>query len=206
MRILALAALTATGLFAQYSAAPAGAPPTELAAPISALLNKEGIKVTGPSGAFMEIWLVAKPPAGPSSTESAVTLPMIPMGALLGAVRFPGNGADRRAQVIKPGVYTLRYANFPINGDHQGVSPQRDFVVLSPAAADTGPKPPADFDALMNLSRKTTGTPHPAVLSIWKQEGDFRPGLHKEGENDWVLHVKIGDIPIAMILVGKVQD
>jgi len=205
MRFLAVAALAASSLFAQYTASPAGAPPSELAAPIAALIAKDGVKVTGPEGT-MEVWLTAKLPTGPTSTESSVTLPMIPSGAILGAARFTGKNGDRRAQTIKPGVYTLRYADFPINGDHQGVSPQRDFVVISPAAADTDPKPPADFDALMNLSRKTTGTPHPAVLSIWKQDSDFKPGLHKEGEADWVYHVKVGEVQIAMILIGKAQD
>ncbi|MEO8028635.1 MAG: hypothetical protein ABI823_19290 [Bryobacteraceae bacterium] len=206
MRFIALAALAATGLLAQYTVAPSEAPPPEVAAPISALLNKEGVKVTGPDGVFMEVWLVAKLPSGANSQESSVTLPMIPIGAVLGVVRFPGKGADRRAQTIKPGVYTMRYADFPINGDHQGVAPQRDFAVLSPAGIDKDPKPPGDFDALMNLSRKTSGTPHPAVLSMWKQDSDFKPGLHLEGESDWVWNVKVGDVPLAIILVGKASD
>ncbi len=204
MKVFALAALAATGLFAQYTASPAGAPPPQLAAPIASLMAKDGIKVAGPEGT-MEIWMTAKLPTGPASAESSVTLPMIPVGAIVGAARFTGKGQDRRAQTIKAGVYTLRYANFPINGDHQGVSPQRDFVLISPAAADTDPKAPSDFDALMNLSRKTTGTPHPAVLSIWRQDSDFKPGVHKEGE-DWVYHVKVSDVQIAMIVIGKAQD
>ena len=51
-------------------------------------------------------------------------------------IRLPERGADRRGQTIKPGVYTLRYGNYPQNGDHQGVEPQRDFLVLSPVAED----------------------------------------------------------------------
>jgi hypothetical protein len=31
------------------------------------------------------------------------------------------------------------------------------------------------------------------------------PELKKEGENDWALHAKIGDTPIEVILVGKVE-
>ena len=206
MKFFVLAAIAVSGLFAQYATAPSGAPPSDVAAPVAALLNKDGVKVTGPEGVFIEVWLSAKLPTGPASTETSVTLPMIPVGAVMGVVRFPGKGADRRAQTIKPGAYTLRYANFPINGDHQGVSPQRDFLVMSPVALDTDPKSPGDFDALMNLSRKTTGTPHPAVLSLWKQDADFKPGLHKEGEADWIWHVKLGDVQLAIILVGKAQD
>lgn len=205
MRILLLAAMSAAAFAQQYSAASAGSTPPEVPAPLAALLNKDGIQVKGPDGVFAEVWLVSKPNVSGNSTESNVTLPMIPHGSLMGVIRFPGKGADRRAQSIKAGVYTLRYSNFPINGDHQGVAPQRDFLVMTPMALDTDWKPVADWEALMSMSRKTSGTPHPAVLSFWKQDSDFKPGLHLEGEHDWVWHVKVGDLPLAIILVGKAE-
>ena len=31
----------------------------------------------------------------------------------------------------------MRYSYYPMNGDHQGVAPQSDFAVLSPAATIT---------------------------------------------------------------------
>src|SRR5205807_7851250 len=138
--------------------------------------------------------------SGPKSNEEGVTLPTIPQGALLGALRFPGRGADRRGQNIKAGVYTLRYALHPVNGDHQGVAPQRDFAVLVPAADDPGPAATPSFDDLMKLSRKASGTPHPAVLSMSASSNATFPELKKEGDNDWVLHAKIGDLPVAMIV------
>ena len=55
---------------------------------------------------------------------------------MLGVARFPAKYKDRRGQTIKPGVYTMRYGLFPVNGDHQGVAPQRDFLIPSPAALD----------------------------------------------------------------------
>ena len=51
------------------------------------------------------------------------------------------------------------------------------------------------------MSRKASGTPHPAVLSFWKADSDA-PGFSKQGESDWVLQAKIGDTPIAIILIG----
>ncbi len=121
-------------------------------------------------------------PSGPATGESSVTLPTIPPGALLGELRFPAKGSDRRGQDIAPGVYTLRYGNYPVNGNHQGVAPQRDFLVLVPAALDKSADPISDFDALMDLSRKASRTPHPAVLSFWKADSDQKQaGLEKQG-------------------------
>jgi hypothetical protein len=54
-------------------------------------------------------------------------------------------------------------------------------------------------------SKKASGTPHPAVLSMYVVESDFKPGLQNVGEHDWILYVKIGETPIGLIVVGKVE-
>src|SRR6266567_4332672 len=102
-------------------------------------------------------------------------------------------------------ITTLHYSLQPVNGDHQGVAPQRDFLVMIPAADDTDATATPSFDDLMKMSRKASGTPHPAVLSMAASSNAKFPELKKEGESDWVLHVKIGDLPVAVILVGKVE-
>jgi hypothetical protein len=197
--------LAATAAFAQYKSDPAGAPPTELASAISQTLQRQGTKIVGGSGAGVcEIWLRSSMPTGPKPADQTITL-SIPQGALLGVIRFSTQGADRRGQTIKPGVYTLRYSMIPVNGDHQGAAPQRDFVLLTPAADDKDPNTTPDFDALVAMSRKASGTPHPAVLSIWGAGASDPAGFAKQGENDWVLTTKIGDTPISIILIGKAE-
>jgi len=129
-------------------------------------------------------------------------MPTISQGALLGALRFPGKGSDRRGQTIKPGAYTLRYSLQPVNGDHQGVAPQRDFLVLVPAADDTKPGDIPNIDDLMKMSRKASGTPHPAVLSMSSSSNAAFPELKKEGDSDWALHAKIGDTAVAVIVIA----
>lgn len=196
--------LTATALFAQYKAQPSGDPPSDLAAPILASLNKTGTKIVTDSGAaYLDIWLRSTMPAGPNTGETSVTLPTIPPGALLGVLRFDAKGSDRRGQTIQPGVYTLHYGNYPINGNHQGVAPQRDFFVLVPAALDKSTDAISDFNALMDLSRKASGTPHPAVLSFWKADADDKPGFEKQGDTDWVLTTMLGSTKVSIILIGK---
>ena len=204
---LLLLALAAGAAFGQYKTEPAGAPPSE-AASLSSILEAKGTKVVNASGAAVcEVWFRTGAPAGPKASETdAVAFPAIPHGALLGVIRFPAPGADRRGQTIKPGVYTLRYSLYPVNGDHQGVAPQRDFLVLTPAAADTDANALPDYEHLMDMSRKASGTPHPAVLSIEApQSGAQIPGLAKEGEKDWVLNTKVAGQNMGVILIGKYE-
>lgn len=199
--------LAAGNLLAQYKSEPAGAPPSELASSITQMLQQQGTKILSGDGKVVcEVWFRTTLPSGPASSDQNVTLGTVPHGALLGAIRFPGQGSDRRGQEIKPGVYTLRYSLIPVNGDHQGASPQRDFVALVPAADDKDANATPNFDALMAMSRKASGTPHPAVLSIWAAGASDPLGFAKQGDgNDWVLTTKIGDTPISIILVGTYQ-
>jgi hypothetical protein len=205
-RLMVSLFLATAAALAQYKSEPAGPPPPDLTATIGQALQTPGTRILNASGAaFCEVWFRSEAPAAAKSSEADVTLPTIPTGALLGAIRFPGAGADRRGQSIKAGVYTLRYALQPVTGDHVGASPQRDFLVLIPAAEDLDLNATPAFDALMNMSRRASGTPHPAVLSIWSSTADKFPSFGKEGERDWVLNIKIGDLPLAIILAGKAE-
>jgi len=199
--------LAASSLWAQYKSEPAGTPPTELAPVISQALQQQGTKIVDAGGkVYCEIWLRTSMPSGTKSREESVTLPTIPHGTLLGAIRFSGQGADRRGQTIKPGVYTLRYSLQPLNGDHLGVSPQRDFLVMAPAADDKDVNATPDFDTLMGMSRKASRTPHPAVLSVWGAGADDATGFAKQGDADWVLTTKISSTPVSIILIGQAQS
>ena len=199
--------LAATAAFAQYKARPAEDPPADASAPVLGAMNKAGTKIVADNGsAYCEIWLRSTMPTGPNTGESSVTLPTIPKGALLGLLRFDAKGSDRRGQTIAPGVYTLRYGDYPVNGNHQGVAPQRDFLLLVPAALDKSPDAVADFDALVELSRKASAAPHPAVLSFWKADADDKPGFQKQGEKDWVLTANLGDTKVSIILIGKADE
>ena len=52
------------------------------------------------------------------------------------------------------------------------------------------------------MSAKVSGTNHPASLSVWRADAGQAAGFVKDGEGDWVLYTKIGDIPIGVILIG----
>ncbi len=189
----------------QYKAEPAGAPPADVAPAIAQTLQKTGFKIMNGSTPYCEIWFRTAAPSGSKSAEQNVTLASIPMGALVGVIRFIGTGSDRRGQNIKAGVYTLRYGIMPMNGDHQGAALQRDFLLMAPSSDDQDPNATPNFEALTAMSRKASLTPHPAVLSCWKAEHDS-PGFSQQGDSDWVLQAKVGDISIAVILIGSASS
>jgi hypothetical protein len=199
-------ALTTLAAFGDqtYKAEVSG-PLPESAAAVKSALQPEGVKIVDGSGkVFCELWLRAALPADAKSTEQNITLPEVPHGALMGVISFPADATDRRGQVIKKGVYTLRYSQFPITGDHQGVAPQRDFLVLGQIATDKDPNATPDFKTLMEAARVASGITHPNILSMWKSD-QFQPGLVKEGEHDWVLQRKVGNLPVCIILVGRAE-
>jgi hypothetical protein len=205
MKNILLFAMAAGIAFGQYKMEPAGVPPSEVPAAFTGMLQQTGVRIVGPSGPYCELWLRGQAPSGPKSTEEGVTLPTIPQGALLGVIKFDGAAQDRRGQSLKPGIYTLRYSLYPVNGDHQGVAPQRDFALLVPIAQDSDPKATPGFDALVALSTKASGTPHPAVLSLANSTSDKFPNWSKQGDHDWTLDAKLGDLGISIILIGKVE-
>ena len=76
---------------------------------------------------------------------------------------------------------------------------------MTPITADTDPNAKPAFDALVQMSNKASGTPHPAVLSLESPSGTTFPAVTLEGDSDQVLSVKVGDLPISIIVVGKAQ-
>jgi hypothetical protein len=186
-----------------YKLEPIATPPPGLPAAYAAEIQSQGYRINGASGPWCEIWFRKAIPTGAKPTDPAIVFP-IAQGTLIAVLRFPKEGADRRGQAIKPGLYTLRYSNFPTDGAHQGVAPQRDFALATPIANDPDPKATPDFDKLVAQS-KTSGTAHAAVFSLEPPSGTTFPALAKEGEHDTALSVKAGDLPIAIILAGKAE-
>ncbi len=190
---------------AQYKVEPIATAPPGLPAAYAAVVEAQGYRVSGPSGPWCEVWIAKSVPSGGKPGDAAITFG-IPQGALVGILRFPGKGADRRGQVIPAGVYTMRYSDFPADGAHQGAAPQRDFALLTPIAADPDPAAKPDFATLVQWSIKASGTNHPAVFSMESPPTGAAGGsLTKEGENDWTLTVKSGSLTFSIILVGKAE-
>jgi hypothetical protein len=143
--------------------------PAVLSAPVKEAMNAQGYRVLDANGKpVVDFWLRKAVPASgkPAGPQGAVLFPVLEEGELLGALRFPAEGHDYRDQPIAAGVYTLRYGLQPVNGDHLGVSPFRDFALLLPSGKDQTTavlkKKP-----LEEQSAAAAGTSHPAVLMLF---------------------------------------
>ena len=97
--------------------------PAGVAAPIAAQLSDTGVKIIrGTSRTVCEIWLTKQWDLKSLEAKGDVNYSFTP-GQLIGVINYPRKGADFRDQQIDPGVYTLRYAQQPVDGAHVGTSP-----------------------------------------------------------------------------------
>ena len=143
------------------TSAPVALPP-ELAAPVAAVLAPEVVTVTAGT-AKLEFWWVkalAVKAGAPAPTWSDVA-----DGTLVGALRLTSDWTDIRGYTVRPGVYTLRFALQPQNGDHMGISPNREFLLPGPAAADASVEP-IGYEGAVVLATKTSRRAHPSAISI----------------------------------------
>jgi len=211
---VAVEVLLAALAYAQgtYKVESAGAP-AELGAALQDALQSSGARlVNGQGAAVAEVWLRKSIPVQEGSAKSGdILYPALATGTMVGVARFPNGGSDFRGQPIKPGVYTLRYAQIPQDGNHLGVSPYRDFLLLGPAASDTDIDKPLTFDAVVKLSRQASGTGHPAILSLSPAtETKSEPAAFQDDQGHWVLQVKVEpsggpSFSMGIVLVGKTE-
>ncbi len=205
--LVTLAGIVAPGASAQnYKVEQAAAPaPQELSSAVRAVLGDQELRVSGPSGLICEIWLRKTVPAKAPGQDLGVAYPQLDEGTLVAAVKFASTLKDYRKQEIKAGVYTLRYALTPVNGNHQGVAPQRDFLLAIPAAVDQDPATVAEAQTI-ELSRKSTTTNHPSVWCLMPGEGDASAPAgvsHDTSDEFWIVNftATFGSAPARIGLV-----
>lgn len=190
-------------------------PPANVSKSIADQLAKTGIRVTsGGSTAYCDVWWCANWPTIDGFKPTAeVAYPFTP-GQLIGGVRFARKGADFRDQDIRSGVYTLRYAQQPVDGAHVGTSLTRDFLLLVDAAKDHSPAV-LDFDSLKKQSAEAAGSSHPALLSLQKIPPEVKqfPAMHHDAERDWWIVAVQGQarkgsvpLPLALVIVGHAAE
>ena len=189
------------------------APPAdELSEEIAGLLAPSGWKVMqGEKRVVCEIWPAKAWRTKAGFEPSDTVLVSLEPGSLVGVLRFTRKGADFRGQEIPAGLYTLRYANQPVDGNHVGTFATRDFLVMLPASADQSAKPITDMD-LFKLSAQSAESNHPAIVPLVKpEEGDAEQLKHFEEQDWWTLRLpgqdaKGGKIVLLPVVVGKAAE
>jgi hypothetical protein len=208
---------SSAALAADYAVAPLEqAPPKGVSAEISKLLAPAALKITRGNRVECEIWLLKQWPAKEGFKPSTSILYPFEMGELMGVIHFPRKAGDFRGQEIPSGVYTLRYALQPEDGNHIGTSETRDFLLMLPVAADTAAKP-LDKDLLFKLSKEAAETTHPAMLSLLpaKAGAASTPAMeHDEARELWSVRAagkataagKTNDLVIQLVVAGKAAE
>ena len=192
-------------------------PLTDSAVPaaVRQTLDAKGYRLTLDEPApACELWIRKSVPAQPKKDKDieGLAYPQLAESTLVGVIRFSQAAADFRGQRIPAGFYTLRYELIPNDGNHLGVTPNRDFLLLVPAASDADPKAQFKFEELVALSREATGTKHPGPLSLAQADGMVTAAVvSKDDQEGWIFSAPVklasGDeIPIALVVRGTAQQ
>jgi hypothetical protein len=168
------------------------APPKDVQEPIRKLLQEKCVQISTAKGdLLLELWFVKEVPAKATEAQikNGLTYREIPETTVVGAAHVVKDHYDYRKQKISPGVYTLRLAFQPMDGDHMGTAMYTEFCLMSPVAEDKSADT-MEAKALQELSGKTTGG-HPGVFLLFpgKDAGD-KPKLVNKGEGNFVLMFK----------------
>jgi hypothetical protein len=216
--------IAATSVLICYAAVPGSAQsykvekatlaaPQELSAAVRDTLSGDALQVSGQNGLLCEMWVRKGVPAAASPTQDKeIAFGQIAEGTLIGAIRFPSSAIDYRGTGIKSGVYTLRYALIPEDGNHLGVAPpQRDFLLLGPASGDTSPAT-VTRNQTLDLSRAVTGMRHPTVWSLSPSTAGALPAMtHQDDPDCWMLNFPLTfeggkTMPAALVVHGQAQS
>lgn len=179
--------------------------------PLKKSLEAKGWRISLADGAYCDIWLRASVPTGKSDAQGAVYT-WIGESTLIGVITFARATTDFRGQSIKPGSYTLRYAIHPADGNHLGISPIRDFLVMLPVAADPNPDAQFKFEELTKMSTKVTGTSHPGILSlIQPASAPAAPKIENDDYNRMAFSAAIKNqsgtaMPISFVVKGHAEQ
>jgi hypothetical protein len=171
------------------------------------VLDPKGYRVLLDDGSVVcEVWLRNGVPDSGKKEGGDALYPELSPSALIAVISIPKPSTDYRGDALRPGFYTLRYKLLPSDGNHLGVAPNPDFLLAIPVSADPDPKAEFKDQELIDLSRKTTGTRHPAPMNL-VQAGTESPGVAKDDEDHWILSVKLRltsgqEIPIGLVVKG----
>lgn len=187
------------------------AAPDDLPAALAEQMQPQGFKVVGPKRDLCSIWLLKDVARKEDFSPSLAVKYPLTAGQLVGVIDVPRRSGltDFKGQEIEKGLYTLRYGQQPMDGNHIGTSDTADFLLAVPIANDSDPAPIADVKSLFARSAEASGTTHPAIFSLLPAESEaVEPGLTHDADHEfWILSVTAasGDakVPLRVVLVGE---
>ncbi len=154
---------------------------------LKAAVAVDGYRVFLPNTlACCEVWL-AKTVESKKKDVPGAYYPEFHESEFLGVIKFgKDGGGDFRGQTIRAGTYTMRYEMLPSDGNHMGVAPSPDMVLLIPIANDPDPAASLDFGKMIELSTKASGTAHPAAFEMMPAGASEEPAV-TQTDDGWIV-------------------
>lgn len=149
--------------------------PAELDGSIRTLLKPEAIQLLEDGKPVLEFWFNEELPLQSKPSSPADGLTAIKQTTLVGAALAHQARRDYKDNDLHPGVYSMRFALQPQDGNHLGSAEYPYFLALTPAKIDSKLDGIADYKALVKASSKETSSDHPVILSL-------RPPTGSDGE------------------------
>lgn len=174
-------------------------------------LEAKGFRLTlDDSKPYCELWLRNGVPAQANKSTELV-YPQFAESTFLGVIHFSQATADFRGYPIPAGFYTARYELLPDDGNHLGVAPNRDFVLLIPARSDTDPNAMFKYQELVSMSATTGSTKHPAPLSLPPADKPSSGMVAKDDHDHWIFSASLRlapgeELSFALIVKGTAEQ
>ena len=177
-----------------------------------------GLKIT-----VCELWWAKSVATQNNSPAHGILYGGLRVGALVGVIHYLAESnedyrEDFLDQRLRPGYYTMRYAQMPEDREHKNVSPYRDFVLLSPVSVDRNPDRVLAVDEMLRWSRLASRSRHPAILSLMPVDTGHKnfPAVITDDAGSCILQAKLHlsqekpgppqDLGFAIILVTPLKE
>ena len=189
--------------------------PSEIAKPLADTLAPESYTIKEDGKEVLRFWIRKEIPST-GSPGSLISYDTIEDGTFIGIYQvLDDTFSDFRGQTIPVGLYTLRLATHPQDGNHMGIAPTPAFALLASAADDQNLEP-IGRDELMELSKKAAKTGHPCALYLepfFEAPTDPLPRVRQNDLEHIALDIsskarlesESADLPLAIIFIGKTE-
>jgi hypothetical protein len=164
--------------------------PEQVDESIRELLQSEAVQLREGDQVRCEFWFVSTVPLESEPESPGAAFNALKETTLLGVLAVRQEMRDYKNEGLPVGVYTMRYALQPQDGNHLGTALYPYFVVLVPAEKDLRPDRFRTARALVNASGRANPTEHPFNLSLRPpstEDGPFPSLQQPEPDHETVL-------------------
>ena len=163
--------------------------PKEIDDVVKADLEPKVHLIAGEGDPFFEFWFAKSIEIGSIKEATKDSLESMDEITLLGVLVVHDNEEryDFREDPIDPGVYVMRMALQPKDGNHMGTSPYDTFALLIPQDRDAEARAVEYAEDAVDIASEHTIAEHPPILSLQPRDeadGEF-PRITHDEEHEW---------------------